>query len=232
LGQVEQESFAMVYANMNNFDDRPVHSVLVTSAGSGEGKSTVAWNLAVAGARAGANVLLIEADLRHPSIAARIGADEGAGLVEVLGGQLSLSEAVRSVSSFDRDGTQRAGQRREGELALLLAGRSGNGNGSPATPTALLASDRMGELIRTAENNYDLVVIDTPPTSVVSDAIPLVRHVSGVLVVTRMRQNTREHAQRLREQLHNLRARTLGVVVNDVDSSNDYHASVSRYLRA
>jgi polysaccharide biosynthesis transport protein len=234
--RAQRESFAAVVASLRHFGKQPVRSVLVTSTGSGDRRSMVSWNLAVAAARAGIRVLLVEADLRRPSLAAWIWGQPQAGLADVLAGELSLNDAVRPVPSVGQEGafdpstsdgspvdrarTATAGLRGEdqGELVALCAGGPTEGGGSRASqPGAMLASHRMGELIRRAEGDYDLVLIDTPPTSVISDAVPLVKSVSGVLIVTRMRQDTREHLRQLRDHLHNLRARTLGVVVTDKD---------------
>jgi capsular exopolysaccharide synthesis family protein len=84
----------------------------------------------------------------------------------------------------------------------------------PPNPVDLIESERMRIVLREAEERYDLVVLDTPPTSVVSDAIPLIREVSGVIVVTRLGTSIRESVMQLRKQLEHLDARTLGVVVN------------------
>jgi Mrp family chromosome partitioning ATPase len=91
----------------------------------------------------------------------------------------------------------------------------------PPNPNDLIDSDRMRNLIRLAQEQYDLVVIDTPPTSVVSDAVPLVTQVSGVLVVARIGVSTHEATTHLRDQLAHLRAPVLGVVVNGLDDRGD-----------
>ena len=91
----------------------------------------------------------------------------------------------------------------------------------PPNPSDLLESDRMRELISVADQSYDLLVIDTPPTSVVSDAIPLVTQVGGVIVVARLAKTTREAATHLRNQLRNLDAPVLGVVVNAIGSDSE-----------
>jgi len=79
-------------------------------------------------------------------------------------------------------------------------------------------SERMAALIHDAERHYDLVVLDTPPVTVVPDAIPLIRHVDGVVLVSRLGKTTREAAERLRSHLDHLGAQTLGIVVNGIDS--------------
>jgi succinoglycan biosynthesis transport protein ExoP len=205
----EREAFRMLRANLRYFNvDRNVNSVLVTSAAPGDGKTTVAWNLATAAAESGGRVLLIEADLRHPGIAEGLGMRAARGLSTTLAGDASIGAAVQEVPLPDRTlgGDVRT-------IEVLLSGPL------PPNPSDLLESDRMRELISTAERDYDLVVVDTPPLSVVSDAIPLINEVGGVIVVGRVGNTTRDAAARLHEQLENLGSRVLGIVVNGLKSN-------------
>jgi receptor protein-tyrosine kinase len=196
----------MLRANLRYFNvDHTVRSVVVTSVAPGDGKSTVAWNLAFAAAGAGSRVLLIEADLRHPSLAASAGHLRRApGLSTVLSGSDGFTDAVQEVP---------VGRTADGALAehafdVLVAGPI------PPNPVDLIDSQRMRDLLNHAESTYDLVVIDTPPIAVVSDAVPLLKEVSGVLVVIRLERDTRDAVAHLRDQLENLDAPTLGVVAN------------------
>ena len=202
----EQEAFRMLRANLRYFSvDRPVRSVLITSAAPGDGKSTVSWNLALAAAGTGARVLLMETDLRHPSLAASAGQLAAApGLSTVLAGQIEFAEVVQEVVVPKHHG----GGTPDRTMDVVVAGPL------PPNPVDLIESERMRAVLSEAEEHYDLVVIDTPPTSVVSDAIPLIRQVSGVVVVTRLGKSTRESVAHLRKQLEHLNAPTLGVVVN------------------
>jgi capsular exopolysaccharide synthesis family protein len=86
----------------------------------------------------------------------------------------------------------------------------------PPNPAELIESNGMAQLIEELQTKYDLVIVDTPPTSVVSDAIPLMGRVDGVVIVTRMGKSTRESSRHLSEQLRNLNAPVLGVVANGV----------------
>jgi len=211
LGGGESEAFRMLRANLRYFDvDRRLSSVLVISATPGEGKSTVAMLLAVAAARAGDRVLLLEADLRRPDLGPRLGVDQNIGLSQVLASQSTLSEAVQTVTVAGR------GDVRGQTMDVLASGPI------PPNPADLVESDRMKQLIHEAESQYDLVVIDTVPTSVVSDAIPLLQKVSGVILVSRIGQSTRDSARALHEQLENLNADPLGVVVNSVRRAGSY----------
>jgi capsular exopolysaccharide synthesis family protein len=228
LPALHKEPFRMLQANLHYAGGgQPVRSVLVTSAGEGDGKSTVAWNIGVAGADAGARVLLIEADLRHPSFAARCGWDVEEGLSDVLTGRCELAAVVHETSIGER------GHGENGSASLtvtptmdvLFAGRTAH------NPGGLIASRRMSKLLGEAELAYDLVVIDTPPTPVVADAIPLIKQVSGVVVVTRLGKNTRDATARLRDQLHNLNASVLGVVLNSTEVRDGYYRA-SGYVNA
>lgn len=207
------ESFRMLRANLRYFNvKRDIKSVLITSAGAGEGKSTVAIGLAMAAASAGTKTLLLELDLRRPTIGKKLELDSGEGVSLALAQGLPLDRAVSQVSlSPGLNGGS------EQLLDIALAGPL------PPNPTDLLESEQMAEFIREAERQYELVVVDTPPASLISDAIPLVKKVTGVLVVTRLGLSTREGAVRLRDQLRNLDAPPLGIIVNATRTAGAYY---------
>lgn len=208
----EFEAFRIIRANLRYFDQSSeASSVLITSAEPGDGKTTVAWNLAAAAASAGASVALVEADLRRPVLQERLGVRSEAGLSRVLAGAAGLDSAAVQVPITE---TQGRGDSRQA-VDVILAGPL------PPNPTDLLDSERMEELLRRLEIRYDAVFIDTPPVSVVSDAIPLMTRVGGVLVVSRLNRTSRDALGRLVNQLENLKARTLGVVVNGYASRRD-----------
>jgi succinoglycan biosynthesis transport protein ExoP len=208
----EAEPMRMLRANLRYFNvDHDVRSVLVTSAAPGEGKSTVAKHLASAAASTGERVLLLEADLRRPTLKTRMQLSGDNGLSQVLAGTRTLRSAIEQVEVAGSGGERRI-------LSVLASGPI------PPNPTDLIESDRMRQVLKAVSEKYDLVVIDTPPTSVVSDAIPLVKSVDGVLVVSRLGKTTRDSSVHLRDQLNNLGAYVLGVVVNSVTrgSSSGY----------
>jgi Mrp family chromosome partitioning ATPase len=126
----------------------------------------------------------------------------------VLASVRDLRSAIDKVQGTAKDGGQ--------PLHVLPSGPI------PPNPTDLIESDRMRQIIKSLERAYDLVVIDTPPTSIVSDAIPLVNEVSGVLVVGRLGKTTRDSASHLHSQLENLGADVLGVVVNSIGRGTRY----------
>lgn len=201
----ESEAFHLLRAHLRYFNvDRDVRTVLVTSAAPGEGKSTVAYNLARAASTMGTRTLLIEADLRRPSLGQRLGQTHGPGLGDVLIGACTAAAAITPILvASGINGTSR-----EAQLDVLLA------DAVPPNPAELLESHAMQELLTWASENYDLVLVDTPPLTVVSDAIPLLRKVDGVLIVSRFGSSTLNAAETLRDRLASLGAPVLGVVGN------------------
>jgi polysaccharide biosynthesis transport protein len=209
----EWEAFRKLRAKLRYFSvDREIRSVLVTSAAPEEGKTTVASNLALAAAIGGqARVLLVEADLRKPSLSRRYKLAAGPGLAELLTHDIFVQQAVQSLSLPSWS---------EGESALdvIVAGEI------PPNPSELLESRRMSELLDELGSMYDLVIVDTPPVAVVADAMPIVRKVDGVIVVSVIGASTRDGALHLRSELESLSAPTLGVVVNRVKAgANGYY---------
>lgn len=211
LSSIDQAAFQRVRGNLVHYNDFNVSSILVVSALPDEGKSTVAWNLAVAAVEAGASVLLLEGDMRLPSFVRMHGLPAGQGLDAVLTGRAEPDEVIRRVSVAGGSNGRSARA-----LDVICAGEA------HADPTYLLESQRMEHLILDLEERYELVVVDTPPTLVVPDSMALVDHVSGVVVVTRMGKNTRDSADQLRRQLEHARAPLLGIVINGVDPAAGY----------
>jgi succinoglycan biosynthesis transport protein ExoP len=209
------EAFRMLRANLRYFNvDRKVTSLLVTSAIPREGKTTVSWNLTRVEAQSGKRVLLIEADLRRPTLAQNIGVEPSGGLSLVLSEAQTLDEALLRIESPPSDPDAPAPV-----IDVLLAGPT------PPNPTELIESARMGALLDEAASTYDLVIIDTPPVAVVADAIPLTRRVSGAIVVARINHTTRPDAVGLRDQLEQLDAPVLGVVVNGATIPDSHYYS-------
>jgi capsular exopolysaccharide synthesis family protein len=210
---VEREAFRMLWVSLRYFRaSRDIRSVLITSADRDDGKSTIAWGLAVTAASAGTRTLLIEADLRNPSLASRYDAPAHHGLTNVLTGDVALRDAIVGLalpSALDDATSPRA-------LEVLLAGSR------PPDPADLLQSPRMADFMRDVEQEYELVVVDTPPAPIVSDAIPVIAMVRGVIVVARLGNTLRDHARRLRQQIENLDTPLLGVVVNSIAREGQY----------
>lgn len=223
LPAADAEAFRMLRVSLRYFNiDERMTSVVITSSSQGDGKSTAATYLALAAAEAGTKTLLLEADLRHPTIGERLGIASSGGLSLLLSGQAELAAAVTQISVRPQETAGRAPER---FLDVIVSGPV------PPNPSDLIDSLRMRELIQQAELEYELVVIDTPPTLVVSDAVPLLKEVSAVVVVARAAKTTRESAEALRRQLENVGANVLGVLVNSVrPEGGGYYGYADGYL--
>jgi capsular exopolysaccharide synthesis family protein len=206
----EAEAFRLLRARMRYFNvDREVRTVLVVSAVPADGKTTVAVHLAAAAASSGAKALLLEADLRRPTVSQRVGSTPSVGLAEVLTHGAQLSEVVREISIRGSSADPAADH---ASFELITAGFP------PPNPHELIESKRMAELLEELSSDYDLVVIDTPPLLSVSDAIPLIGRVDGVLIVSRLGATTSDAARRLASELKGLNAPVLGIVANGLRS--------------
>ena len=204
---VENEAFRMLRASLRYFNvDRDVRSVLVTSYGAEVGKSTVTWNLARVAATS-AKVAIVETDLRNPSLARQHGLSVGPGLAELLTHQIELDEAIQAKPIAGGANGKGGGER---ALDVIVAGAS------PPNPAELIESQTMSEVLAKLGERYELVVVDTAPLGVVSDAFPLLRQVDGAIVVARMDKSTRDSAEHMREQLGRLEAPVLGIVANGI----------------
>jgi capsular exopolysaccharide synthesis family protein len=206
----EAEAFHLIRAHLRYFNvDRDLRILMVVSAAPGDGKTTVARHLAAAAARMSSRVLLIEVDLRRPTIAEQLDIPTGPGLSDVLIGAVSLGEATQSI---EVEAQSESSQGRM--LDVLVAGAV-----LPPNPAELIESHAMEDLLLQARSGYDLIVIDTPPLTAVSDAFPLLRKVDGVIIVGRVGRNRRDIAERLHETLTGVGAPLLGVVANGVKAS-------------
>ena len=202
----DAEAFQMLRANLRFLNtEMELRSVVVTSPGVGDGKSTVALNLAKADASVGKKVLLIEADMRRPRLGNLLGLESESGLTDYISNStLELTDVARRVpvvQQTDGGGTPLT-------MDVVLAGSV------PPNPSELINSERMGNLVRRAEDEYDLVVIDTAPAGLVADAIPLMSQATAVVIVGRVGRITGSEAGSLREQLERIDAPAFGLVAN------------------
>ncbi|MGD9317675.1 MAG: polysaccharide biosynthesis tyrosine autokinase [Anaerolineae bacterium] len=179
--------------------DRPLHSLVVTSAVATEGKTTTAANLAVVMAQAGNRVVLVDADLRRPSAHKLFGLSNGTGLTTALVEDPSAVEGYLQETEVQ-------------DLRVLSAGPV------PPNPQELLGSRRMEELLHELEESADVVVLDTPPTLVVADANVLAARADGVLLIVNTNSTRRAAVQRAVEGLRQVGANLLGGVLNMVDT--------------
>jgi succinoglycan biosynthesis transport protein ExoP len=183
---------------------RPVpKTILVTSAVGGEGKSTTAANLAVAMTQSGRKVLLVDADLRRPSLHRYFVRQENRDIVRLLRGACRPEEAVQASSIENLD--------------LLLC------HDVPGNPSELLGSNRMLEVIEHFKNHYDTVVIDSPVLISVPDTIILASRAEAVIMVHRPGATNRGMVRHAREKLDEVKANILGLVLNNVDLKKSLH---------
>lgn len=195
-------------------------TLLVTSGIPGEGKSTVVRDLALVYAEAGEAVLVIDADLRRPSIARLFGVETQVGLVQVLRSEVQLTRAVVRVYGAGPVGARQNGS--NGATPLRAARSRGSidllGYGEQvANPVAFLGSGAMRSTLMAAAQTYDLVILDTAPLLVVADTVPVLEMVDAVLFVARLGLTTRDSADRLVSLTERLpKANIAGVVMNDL----------------
>lgn len=174
---------------------KDVQSLMVTSALPGEGKTTTVANLAVAMAQADKKVLLIDGDLRKPSLHKVFLISNQTGLTNVLVNEMDQKSVLQPVLGMSLD--------------VVASGPV------PPTPTELLGSRGMTDLLVWGKANYDIVLIDATPLLPVTDALELAKHVEGVLLVLRSRKVLRENARKAKKLLDQVGANVIGTVLND-----------------
>lgn len=202
LPSAQAEAFSMILARLRSFNvDRDLRVILVTLAAQGDGTTTIALHLAIAAAKSGSRTLLLEMDLRRPTLAHHLGIQPGVGLIDVLTDVTSVSDAAQSIDLSATGPT----------LDVLTADAA-----QPANPSELIKAHIMETLLEGTRSTYDLVVVDTPSLMAVSDAFPALGKVDGVLVVGRMGHDRRDTAERLQQVLSRSTTPLLGVVANCV----------------
>ncbi|SEC11450.1 CpsD/CapB family tyrosine-protein kinase [Paenibacillus sp. GP183] len=180
--------------------DEDLKVLMVTSAGPGEGKSTTIANLAVAYAQSDKKVLLIDADLRKPTMHHTFRLTNRWGLTNLLTNQAEIEEVINSSSIPNLD--------------VLTSGPI------PPNPSEILSSKRMNTLLEELKKRYDIILIDSPPAIAVTDAQILATRCDGVILVIDSGKVKREIALKAKANLEHVQARLLGVVLNNVDRKN------------
>jgi len=197
----------------------PPKVIMMTSALPQEGKTTTSINCAVVLAQKGVRVLLIDADLRRPSIHRTLGMAPHSGVSNVLTGSTTIERAITQTSILPN-------------LDVLTAGTP------PPNPAELLASTNMRDLLARLREQYDHIVIDTPPSLSVTDAVVLSPRADAVVLVIRSGQTTKQALRRSRDILTQVNAKIAGVLLNAVDLSSpdyyyyyEYQGKYARYYR-
>ena len=222
-GGVAAEAFRMLRTNFELANlDRGAKSIVVTSAVAGEGKSTTAANLAVALARAGRRVVLVDLDLRRPALAGFFGADrDGPGVTDVALGRAGLDEALLAVSITEHEAStpSPAGNGHapvHGMLHVLPAGHV------PADPGEFVNTRALAGILDELRGRADVILVDTPAVLDVGDAMTLSANVDAVLVVTRLRVVRRPMLAELRRLLDASPAAQLGFVATGAELEDGY----------
>jgi capsular exopolysaccharide synthesis family protein len=183
----------------------PPKVILITSALPQEGKTTTSMNTSIVLAQKGGKVLIIDADMRRPSIHKALGMGPRTGLSNVLTGSATLEQGIVQSSILP-------------SLDVMAAGTP------PPNPAELLASTQMRDLLQELRGRYDHIVIDTPPTLSVTDAVIMSTQADTVVLVIRSGQTTKQALRRARDLLMRVNARVAGVLLNAADlKSADYY---------
>jgi capsular exopolysaccharide synthesis family protein len=188
-------------------------TILLTSATPAEGKTTVSMNLACVLAQRGVRVLLIDADLRRPSVHHRFGLNGKLGLTSVIAGSISLEQAIQKIPEVPT-------------LDVLVSGPL------PPFPTEMLSSDSMRLLIERCRGRYTHIVMDSPPLLSVTDSIVLARDADAVVLIVRQGKSSKHALRRARDLLVRSGARITGIALNAVDLSSPEYYSYYGYAGA
>jgi capsular exopolysaccharide synthesis family protein len=182
--------------------DEPLRTIVVTSPGPSEGKSTVVANLAVVMAQAGNKTVVVDSDLRRPTVSALLGASGAVGLTDVLSGKIGLEEVITPT--------------RVDGLYVIGSGTL------PPNPSEMLGSRKMRQVIAELPKGFEFVLFDSPPVLPVSDAAALGARVDGVLLVVRCDVTAGAGLSRALSAMKAVHAKVIGIVLNDLDIRNRF----------
>jgi protein-tyrosine kinase len=194
------EAYRVLRTNLHYANpDAPIRRILLTSAGEGEGKSTTAANLAVCFAQADHNVLLVDADMRRPTLANIFSLPGSPGLSSYLGGDALLDAVVQKTPVPN--------------LCLVTSGPT------PPNPAELVGSRRMRDMLAQLGERFDVILLDSPPVLAVSDAGILAAAVDGVLLVVGSGSVPRMALRRAKEAIQAVQGKIVGAVLNRFDAT-------------
>lgn len=203
---IEAESYRILRTNiMYSSFDKEIKRILVTSAEPGEGKSITSGNLALAFAHDEKKVILIDCDLRRPSLHKKFRISNNKGLSDAIIDRRKLNDCI---------------QKRTEYLDILTAGKI------PPNPSEMLGSKAMSSLLDELSNIYDVIILDSPPVLAVTDAQVLSTKVDGTILVIRGEKTKKDSVIAAKEVLNKVNANILGTVLNGGDKNKDnyyYH---------
>lgn len=207
---VVTESFRLLQSNLEFFQAyNSAKTILITSPMQGNGKTTIAVNLAISLAMSGQKTILVDSDLRRPAVHAAFGVDKSPGLSDIIRSKKKPAEVVRSM-----DGTR---------VDVITAGNV------PSNVTEVVGSKRIAEILGGLKDDFETIIVDAPPL-VISDSYNLASKVDGVVLVLEPGQTREEQARVIKEQLNRAGARVIGVVFNRVTESNAKSYGDYQYL--
>lgn len=191
------EAFRTIKTNIKySSADKHKKVILVTSTEAGEGKSTISSNLALSLSQDNKKVVIVDGDLRKPSVHKQFRISGSVGLTEVLIGEQSLNSVKYKINPY---------------LDAITSGHI------PPNPAELLASEEMEKIIKNLKEEYDYIIIDTNPIGLVADAQILSSKVDGVILVARYEKTKKENLLNCKKMIDQVGGNTIGVVLNGID---------------
>jgi capsular exopolysaccharide synthesis family protein len=207
---VVTESFRLLQSNLEFFQAyNSAKTILVTSPMQGNGKTTIAVNLALLLATSGQKTVLVDSDLRRPAVHTALEMEKASGLSDIVRSKKKPAEVVKSIEGARVD--------------VITAGEV------PPNVTEVVGSKRIADILHGLKEDYETVVIDAPPL-VISDSYNLASKVDGVILVLEQGQTREEQAKVIKEQLNRAGARVIGVVFNRVTEGNAKSYGDYQYL--
>ena len=184
--------------------------ILVTSPAAGEGKSTTALNMAITFAQTGARVIVLDADLRCPRLHTYLNLKEGNGLAQYLGGfSENYHDLIQHIPQY--------------KLDCIIGGAI------PPNPSELLISPAMEQLLKDLSEEYDYIIVDSPPVNMVADSVSMAKHMSGALLIVRQNYTTSESLKQAVDALDFGHIKVLGYLLNAAESVNSRSYKSSHY---
>lgn len=195
--------------------DKPIKTIVVTSSIPGEGKSTISGNLAITLSQSGARVLLIDCDLRKPSIHKKFRVVNDLGITDILVDKCSLKDVIKKIDEY---------------LFMITAGTI------PPNPSEIVGSNSMEDLIKELSLSFDYIVMDTPPVIPVTDPLLLAAKSDATIIVVRARKTKEKIIRQAYDELIKVNSNIIGSILNDSETKTnnsyyEYYAEEDKWSR-